>query len=667
MNETTETPDLTETKEKDWTIMVYMAGDNNLSDNMAAALGDISGLFTTPLPVTPNGETTDRSDVNLLTYFDGDSLTAPTQYLDYSEVSSENQKPIISGLKKFYHSNSQRPGITQTTAEAHLTEENSASAYAIMNFVHWCINDRKRKAKNYALIFSGHSFGFHGTSFLRDESAGGYITLFRFRWALKEINKILGNQKISILGFDSCVMSMLEVGYELKDVAETMVASEGSLPNSGWSYAPLLKRFLPTHKEKFQKALEVAYHSESPNSLEYFLRSKGINTQILNTFIPLAQPLEVKPENLDSKATIDRIEIAPLMDLIVSEPGFIKEAAKNFVSDLINTHNQVLIGGKSIDITAWDLSKIDPVAKGLDELACNLNNCLDLSPKINASPESTLNDQDIEVFQHLKKIILQSHFDSQTYMNEQCVDLMDFCQRLIIECKFMERGENAAVYTEFIRLAKEIIKSIKECVLRSGFSGDEYQYSNGISVFFPWSNLTFLLADNRYRYLIFCKGDDPRDVDIKKPETYLGAGKNWYLFLRNYVLRVTMRQLRRVVKTENNTTLTITPFFEDFSKSNPVWSKSSPVWSKSNPVWSRSNPDASRSNPPWSRGTSENGAGGVGQSRSNPPWSKGEIGNYLFYFSRFKNFEYQWDISGCSEDFKFESDFDEAEDNPPKE
>ena len=47
-------------------------------------------------------------------------------------------------------------------------------------------------------------------------------------------------QKLDILGFDSCVMGMLEVGYQFNLVAKTMIASEGSVPSAGWTYAKIL-------------------------------------------------------------------------------------------------------------------------------------------------------------------------------------------------------------------------------------------------------------------------------------------------------------------------------------------------------------------------------------------------------------------------------------------
>jgi hypothetical protein len=552
---------------KDWTVMVYMAGDNNLSEDMAFSLEGLGSFAGINREQSQNG-------INLLAYFDGNSLTAPTFYIDYSEL-DQNGAPIRHAVteRDNYHSGRNAVASPPNTpvsieapkAPAEPINQNSASAYSVLNFIRWCVDESRqgRKAKNYILIFSGHSFGFHGESFMRDESSGKHLTITRLRWALDEANKLYlknenNNGKLAILGFDSCVMSMLEIGHELKGVAQTLVASEGSLPNSGWGYAPMLGQFIST--------------------------------------------------------------FAPQEKSMVTTPLYVKKAAEEFVTEFTKYHRQLLVGGRSIDISAWDLNKIVPVTREVNQLAEELNRCLDLRTKFS---EGTIGDYDIAVFQDLKKIILQSHYDSQTYMHEQCVDLKDFCSRLIFESRFLTEGRFRPTFEAIIEKCGNVIEAVDKCVIRCGYSGDEYQHSNGISIYFPWTYVSYNLTDYRYRYLAFNRGENG------SVETPSGEGKEWSAFLRNYLNRVSLRPAR---KSSDGTINEI----ESINKSNPPWSRSNPPWSRSNPPWSRSNPPWSRSDPPW--------------SRSNPPWSKGGVGEYLFYFSRFKNFELRWDISGYSDE-----------------
>ncbi|MCD9189219.1 MAG: clostripain-related cysteine peptidase [Pyrinomonadaceae bacterium] len=543
---------------KEWTIMVYMAGDNNLSENMAFSLEGLE------ISSTDLRRLNQQDQVNLLAYFDSSSLTAPTHYIDYSEA--ETYRHPIEKNDRIHKS---------VEAETHFTsQEDSASAYSILNFVHWCLKKRKRTAKNYALIFSAHSFGFHGTSFLRDETSGSFMTLSTFRKTLEQINSqyLEPQEKIAILGFDSCVMSMLEVGYELRDVAQTLVASEGSLPNSGWSYAPMLKEFVASFSKEQRE-------SQMP-------------------ILPTAE--------------------------------YVKAAARGFVKAFITQYKNLAIGGRSVDIASWDLAKIDPVAENLNDLAKELNKHLYLVEKINAGE---LTDRDIAVYQELKKIILQSHFEAQTYMREQCIDLKDFCQRLIIECKYMENTENARFFKAIAEKSKDVIKAIDDCVLKCGYSGEEYQFSNGISLYFPWTYVTYYLTQDKYQRLIFNQGKDDDgsyNEDVNNPK---GVGKDWNKFLENYVTQVTVRKLRKNAKGQ-------TSMLDDFSKKSVLWNQQNPLWNKDNPHWNKDNPHWNKDNPHW--------------NKDNPHWNKGEIGEYLFYFGRFKNFQMHWEINGYTDEVKFD-------------
>lgn len=663
---------------KDWTLMVYKAGDNNLSENMAFSLDEIAAAAG-QMPGVPRIDHAMQEDsfntkvINMLVFFDGNSLTAPTQYIDYSD----EQPFVVDDISPFRHYGNRRQKDDSNS------EENSASACSILNFIRWCTLTRGRTARNYAVIFSGHSFGFHGTSFLRDETHGGYITLWGFRRALQTAVDEIFKKKIAILGFDSCVMSMLEVGFELKDVATTMIASEGSLPNSGWSYLALLNKFLPEYKADIRKAVEVAIRTDGEPGgilkgfdLDFDSLTSGLKPPLLDSALDSDDY-----KNASSIGLVDKIGVS--VDKIVESPKYVRETAKQFVTDLIRRHNRLLIGGRSIDVAAWDLEKVEDVAAKFNELAALFNRCFGVRNKID---NGSLDDTDIAVFWELKKVLLQAHYDAQTYMNEQCVDLKDFCKRLIIESLYVSKyPELKPAFDEIIKRSKAVIKSLDECVIYCGFSGDEYQFSNGISVFFPWSHLSMALTDYRYRYLKFSQGELRQQGapkrDLNKHSEYEGVGKQWYFFLVNYLNNVTLRQTRitklpkigdngkSTVDSNGNENVDLLPAaIEDFTKSNPVWSKSNPIWSKSNPIWGRSNPDASRGNPDvsrsiptWGRSNPDASRSNPDASRSNPVWSKGEVGNYLFYFARFKNFENCWDVSGFADEFGFEQDFDGQE------
>ena len=236
---------------KEWTIMIYMAGDNNLAVDMAYAMEQIKG-------VAAAGD----NSPNLFVYYDGNSPSIPTLYCDFSEQGKARYVRSYKVPNKLY-------GVPKKH------NENAADPFSIINFVDWCVNTVEvennngeitygRRAQKYALIFSGHSLGFQDIGLFKDETTGKSMKMNDFYAALRRLtctpdelkhaadeNKWKGEERevhttellgqpLEILGFDSCVMGMLEVGYQFSDVANVLIASEGSVPSAGWTYAKIL-------------------------------------------------------------------------------------------------------------------------------------------------------------------------------------------------------------------------------------------------------------------------------------------------------------------------------------------------------------------------------------------------------------------------------------------
>ena len=245
---------------KEWTIMIYMAGDNNLAVDMAYAMEQIKGVA---------GEGADSP--NLFVYYDGNSPAIPTLYCDFSEPKRARYVRSYRVPKKLYPVPKKQ-------------NENAADPRSILNFVDWCVNKVEvenngeitfgRRAEKYALIFSGHSLGFQDIGLFKDESSGKSMKMNRFYGVLQGMvsskreleriadenrfegevrdqeTKVLLGQKLDLLGFDSCVMGMLEVGYQFNYVAKTMIASEGSVPSAGWTYAKILGSLAKEHNRE---------------------------------------------------------------------------------------------------------------------------------------------------------------------------------------------------------------------------------------------------------------------------------------------------------------------------------------------------------------------------------------------------------------------------------
>jgi hypothetical protein len=78
-----------------------------------------------------------------------------------------------------------------------------------------------------------------------DDQAQDYLDNVELKKVLTKITKKLA-RKIDILGMDACLMSMAEVYYQMRDVAEYSVGSEESEPGEGWPYDRILTALAAT-------------------------------------------------------------------------------------------------------------------------------------------------------------------------------------------------------------------------------------------------------------------------------------------------------------------------------------------------------------------------------------------------------------------------------------
>ncbi|MCK4762518.1 MAG: hypothetical protein KAW12_10010 [Candidatus Aminicenantes bacterium] len=194
-----------------WTFMVYLDGDNNLEE---AGIDDF-------LEMSAAGST---ADVNIVAQFD--------RIAGY-----DSSYGNWTGTKRFYIT----PGLTPDAANAvqDLGEVNMADPAVLSGFVNWA--KANYPATNYALILWNHGDGWRrsGEKPVRaicwdDTSGGDCLYTAEIRSALDAV------AGVQLIGFDACLMGMVEVAYEIKDYGQVMVASEEVEPWNGWPYDTVL-------------------------------------------------------------------------------------------------------------------------------------------------------------------------------------------------------------------------------------------------------------------------------------------------------------------------------------------------------------------------------------------------------------------------------------------
>jgi hypothetical protein len=91
-----------------------------------------------------------------------------------------------------------------------------------------------------------------------DDSTGNYLSNRKMEIALQTIcQNYLGGKKFGIIGFDACLMSMIEVSSFIKKYAHVMIGSEEVELGMGWKYDEVLFPFLRDKLDTFTFARHI--------------------------------------------------------------------------------------------------------------------------------------------------------------------------------------------------------------------------------------------------------------------------------------------------------------------------------------------------------------------------------------------------------------------------
>lgn len=232
----------TSATKKAWTVMVYMAGDNNLDPDGVKDLKEMKKVGST-------------DQLNIVAQFDRAAGHVARRYY----------------LRK--------GGIVTGDAVASLGDVNTGDPANLSDFINWGI--KTYPAEHYLLVLWNHGQGWDDTDIYADERsralrrlASGRVRHALFHTPVRrtleqagkeplaraillddgakdfldnlEMKKVLAGmaktlkRKLDILGMDACLMSMAEVGYQVSGSVAYTVGSEQTEPNNGWPYDKIL-------------------------------------------------------------------------------------------------------------------------------------------------------------------------------------------------------------------------------------------------------------------------------------------------------------------------------------------------------------------------------------------------------------------------------------------
>jgi hypothetical protein len=192
---------------KPWAFLAYIAGDNNLSD---AGLEDIEELCKTGA---------------------SEAVHAAVQIDTYGEHD---------GSIRYEISERDWQGQAHRVVIQRLKESDSGNPRVLRNFLGWGFE--RYSASKYLAVVWNHGSGFR--SVRRDigfDDFGNSMDMPEVLEALKRAG-VSPEKKLAVLGFDACLMNMVEIAHHFAEHAEVLVGSQQTEPGDGWPYDVVLAK-----------------------------------------------------------------------------------------------------------------------------------------------------------------------------------------------------------------------------------------------------------------------------------------------------------------------------------------------------------------------------------------------------------------------------------------
>jgi hypothetical protein len=395
-------------------------------------------------------------------------------------------------------------------------------------------------ARHYMLIILAHGIVVGNDLFMFDEHASETeaqqhaLTLADLGDALDkfkdQISKDEPRAELELIGFHSCSMSGAEVAFELRDKANYMMASQGPIYVGSWPYRQILIRLFNDVKKAgplrenaiaaglFNRLIEGI--GEPAIQLRNALNGNGGVLKKSQKGVPTKDDVDAVAKKLThllnatslcdlkafqngdvrfsrkTKSLVAKHRDSPLrgeqlreLNLHVLTDAFPEEMSKAKIRRMfikmfeycVYNSFDFQLAGYSADLTLCDLKKVHRLQQPMARLAKALGDGLKQGK---AAGETAIRDA-----------ILLAHWEAQSYFDENFTDLYDFCFRLTKQTTLPRKPKTRAALKEIFASCNEVMDVLTRGVHRSDFGpivrcafcGPAYQYSHGLSVFFPWA------------------------------------------------------------------------------------------------------------------------------------------------------------------------------------
>ena len=193
----------------DWTVLVYLDGDNDLESSAIDDFAEMSSVGS-------------NERLNIIVQFDRVSSDE-----DWDDTSNGDW----SGVKRYRIERRKKPSKTSQVAD--LGELNMGDPETVVDFATWGIETYP--AEHYALIFWDHGASWPGIA-SDDTSDSDMLTLPELTEALGQVREQTGVERLDLIGFDACLMNQIDVLQAVAPFGDVAIGSADLEPGEGWAW-----------------------------------------------------------------------------------------------------------------------------------------------------------------------------------------------------------------------------------------------------------------------------------------------------------------------------------------------------------------------------------------------------------------------------------------------
>ncbi len=294
-----------------WTVMVYMDGDNDLE---SAALDDLNEMESA-------GST---ANVNIVVQID----RIPGYDSSNGNWTTTRRYYVTQDLNGY-------DSTVVSTLLSDLGEQNMGNPATLIDFVTWA--QTNYPADYYLLVLWDHGDGWKSRSaagfqkgmvaeiekkepvkgVCYDDTDNDYLTTPDLGTALNTITGG-GVTPVDVVGFDACLMAMLEIDYEISPHALYRVGAEETEPGDGWDYETTMN-WLITNPASTPDQVASRIVTDYMN----FYGTGGVETQSavdLSQVSPLAAAVNTLASDLTSTIATCKEDIQDARDQVEDSP-----------------------------------------------------------------------------------------------------------------------------------------------------------------------------------------------------------------------------------------------------------------------------------------------------------------------------------------------------------